>query len=112
MDPVVMSMSGPQQEFVSLSSGMPSNSSCSSHDYESIKPIVMASWKLGSHSASRADVAKSGIIAETRILQEVLPIPHSKVRLVYHSGRARGLASKMVTTANRKKITSKVDLTT
>ena len=93
MDPVVMSMSGPQQDFVSLSSGTSSNSSCSSHDYESIKPIVMASWKLGSHSASRADVDKSGIIAETRILQEVLPIPHSKVRLVYHSGRARGYES-------------------
>ena len=77
MDPVVMSMTGqPQQDFVGLGSG--NSSSCASHDYESIKPIVMASWKLGSHSASRADVDRSGIITETRILQEVIPIPDSK----------------------------------
>lgn len=88
MDPVVMSMT-PIPEVGSAGN----SSSCSSHDYDSIKPIVMASWKLGSHSASRADVDRSGIIAETRILQEVLPVPNSRVRLVYHSGRARGYES-------------------
>ena len=88
MDPVVMSMTpNPDSDYYQ------GNASCSSHDYESIKPIVMASWKLGSHSASRADVDRSGIIAETRILQEVLPVPNSRVRLVYHSGRARGYES-------------------
>ena len=35
----------------------------------------------------------SGIITETRVLQEVLLIPNAEVKLVYHSGRARGYLS-------------------
>ena len=88
MDPVVMSMTSSAQELDGKNA-----STCTSHDYDSMKPIVMAMWKLGSHSASRAVADQSGIIAESRILQEILPIPNSRVKLVYHSGRARGYLS-------------------
>ena len=64
---------------------------CDSHDYNTMKPIMVASWRLGSQSPSRS--LTSGIITETRVLQEVLLIPNANVKLVYHSGRARGYLS-------------------
>ena len=64
---------------------------CDSHDYETMKPIMVASWRLGSQSPTKS--LASGIITETRVLQEILPIPNSEVKMVYHSGRARGYLS-------------------
>ncbi len=65
---------------------------CTSHNYDTMKPIMVASWRLGSQSVSKFSEA-SGIIAESRVLQEVLPVPNSNVKLVYHTGRARGYLS-------------------
>ena len=70
---------------------MTSSSICSSHDYETMRPIVMASWRLGLQTSSSGD--KSGIVVESRVIREVIPIPNSRLGLVYHSGRARGYLS-------------------
>lgn len=64
---------------------------CLQHDYEIMRPIVMASWRLGTQTTVSGD--KSGILVESRVIREVIPIPNSKLSLVYHSGRARGYLS-------------------
>ena len=65
---------------------------CHSHDYDAIRPIVLASWRLAQHSAS--DLRdKTEVMAESRVLQEVLSVPHTKVKLVYNSARATGYHS-------------------
>jgi len=51
----------------------------------------MASWRLGSQTTASGD--KSGIVVESRVIREVIPIPNSRLSLVYHSGRARGYLS-------------------
>ena len=68
-----------------------SSSICLSHDYETMRPIVMASWRLGSQTTASGD--KSGIVVESRVIREVIPVPNSRLSLVYHSGRARGYLS-------------------
>ena len=52
---------------------------CQSHDYELMKPIVLAGWRLAQHSASRLEEGKSEGIAEARVLQETIQVPSSKV---------------------------------
>ena len=52
---------------------------CQSHDYELMKPIVLAGWRLAQHSASRLEEGKSEVIAEARVLQETIQVPSSKV---------------------------------
>ena len=64
--------------------------SCEDHDYENIRPIVIASAKFGIRSL---DTDKSAIIAETQSLFETLAIPGSVSRLVYSSPRSRGYLS-------------------
>ena len=105
IDPVIMSMNSDSDSNSVEAPGTSSNLSttplssfttCPSHDYETMKPIVMASWRLGSYTAAETNINEnkgSEIIAESRVLQEVLPITNSKINLVYHSGRARGYLS-------------------
>ena len=69
------------------------SSVCSDHDYDKMKPIVVATWKQAfqnGHSAS-----KSAILAETQIVQESIRIPGTDVNLVYHSSRSNGFLSTM-----------------
>ncbi|XP_071744523.1 teneurin-m isoform X2 [Lepeophtheirus salmonis] len=66
------------------------SSTCPSHDYETMKPIVMTSWKLSSQSGSST---QSSLIAESRVLQESLLITNTQVRLIHRSSRARGYLS-------------------
>ena len=54
---------------------------CQSHDYELMKPIVLAGWRLAQHSASRLEEGKSEVIAEARVLQETIQVPNSKVNV-------------------------------
>ena len=61
--------------------------SCEDHDFENIRPIVIASAKFGIRSL---DTDKSSIIAETQSLFETLGVPGSVTRLVYSSPRSRG----------------------
>ena len=83
IDPVIMSMNYQVPNTTSVT--------CDAHDYEAMKPIMVASWRLGSPSSTKSLAA--GIITETRVLQEVLDVPNTNVKMVYHSGRARGYLS-------------------
>ena len=83
IDNVIMSMNYEVTNVTSVT--------CDAHDYEAMKPIMVASWRLGSPSSTQS--LASGIITETRVLQEVLDVPNTNVKMVYHSGRARGYLS-------------------
>ncbi|XP_074039433.1 teneurin transmembrane protein Ten-m isoform X2 [Leptinotarsa decemlineata] len=63
---------------------------CSSHDYDTMKPVVLATWK---HGFQGACPDKSAILAESQVVQESLRIPGTGLNLVYHSSRAAGYLS-------------------
>lgn len=63
---------------------------CISHNYESMKPVVLATWK---HGFQGACPDKSAILAESQVVQESLRIPGTGLNLVYHSSRAAGYLS-------------------
>ncbi|XP_057653225.1 teneurin-m isoform X11 [Diorhabda carinulata] len=63
---------------------------CSSHDYDTMKPVVLATWK---HGFQGACPDKSAILAESQVVQESLRIPGTGLNLVYQSSRAAGYLS-------------------
>ncbi|XP_053689276.1 teneurin-m isoform X2 [Sabethes cyaneus] len=63
---------------------------CFSHDYDSMKPVVLATWK---HGFQGACPDRSAILAESQVVQESLSIPGTGLNLVYHSSRAAGYLS-------------------
>ncbi|EAT48576.1 AAEL000405-PA, partial [Aedes aegypti] len=63
---------------------------CFSHDYDSMKPVVLATWK---HGFQGACPDRSAILAESQVVQESLAIPGTGLNLVYHSSRAAGYLS-------------------
>ncbi|XP_053954214.1 teneurin-m isoform X2 [Anastrepha ludens] len=83
IDVVVMSMS----EEKNL---VPIPHTCFSHDYDLMKPVVLASWK---HGFQGACPDRSAILAESQVIQESLQIPGTGLNLVYHSSRAAGYLS-------------------
>lgn len=83
IDTVIMSMS----EDKSLSTA---THTCFSHDYDLMKPVVLASWK---HGFQGACPDRSAILAESQVVQESLQIPGTGLNLVYHSSRAAGYLS-------------------
>ncbi|XP_069968168.1 teneurin-m isoform X2 [Bactrocera oleae] len=83
IDVVVMSMS----EEKNL---IPIPHTCFSHDYDLMKPVVLASWK---HGFQGACPDRSAILAESQVIQESLQIPGTGLNLVYHSSRAAGYLS-------------------
>ncbi|KAJ9578404.1 hypothetical protein L9F63_005377, partial [Diploptera punctata] len=64
--------------------------SCTAHDYDLMKPVVLATWK---HGFQGACPDKSAILAESQVVQESLQIPGTGLNLVYHSSRAAGYLS-------------------
>uniref|UniRef100_A0A1I8MYS1 Tenascin-like protein n=1 Tax=Musca domestica TaxID=7370 RepID=A0A1I8MYS1_MUSDO len=83
IDTVVMSMSEEKS--------MPATThTCFSHDYDLMKPVVLASWK---HGFQGACPDRSAILAESQVIQESLQIPGTGLNLVYHSSRAAGYLS-------------------
>ncbi|KAK7861848.1 hypothetical protein R5R35_013485 [Gryllus longicercus] len=64
--------------------------SCAAHDYDLMKPVVLATWK---HGFQGACPDKSAILAESQVVQESLQIPGTGLNLVYHSSRAAGYLS-------------------
>ncbi|XP_076182266.1 teneurin transmembrane protein Ten-m isoform X3 [Ptiloglossa arizonensis] len=64
--------------------------SCAAHDYDMMKPVVLATWK---HGFQGACPDKSAILAESQVIQESLQIPGTGLNLVYHSSRAAGYLS-------------------
>ena len=90
MEPVVMTMSDTHARGAAPAPA----DSCDDHDYENIRPIVIASAKFGARSLdTAADSASAAIIAETQALFETIAIPGSVTRLVYSSPRSRGYLS-------------------
>ena len=85
IDPVVLSIDGDGDDTSNLvgnhigRGGSGYFHTCQSHDYELMKPIVLAGWRLAQHSASRLEAGKSEVIAEARVLQETIQVPSSKV---------------------------------
>ncbi|XP_066154380.1 teneurin-m isoform X3 [Euwallacea fornicatus] len=63
---------------------------CTTHDYDTMKPVVLATWK---HGFQGACPDKSAILAESQVIQESLGIPGTGLHLVYHSSRAAGYLS-------------------
>ncbi|XP_037907848.1 teneurin-m isoform X3 [Hermetia illucens] len=63
---------------------------CFSHDYDTMKPVVLASWK---HGFQGACPDRSAILAESQVVQESIQIPGAGLNLVYHSSRAAGYLS-------------------
>lgn len=63
---------------------------CRAHDYDTMKPVVLATWK---HGFQGACPDKSAILAESQVVQESLQIPGTGLNLVYHSSRAAGYLS-------------------
>lgn len=63
---------------------------CIAHDYDTMKAVVLATWK---HGFQGACPDKSAILAESQVVQESLQIPGTGLNLVYHSSRAAGYLS-------------------
>ncbi|XP_063702096.1 teneurin-m isoform X2 [Culicoides brevitarsis] len=63
---------------------------CLSHDYDVMKPVVLATWK---HGFQGACPDRSAILAESQVVQESIQIPGTGLNLVYHSSRAAGYLS-------------------
>ncbi|KAK6625770.1 hypothetical protein RUM43_006069 [Polyplax serrata] len=83
IDTVVMSMA--DDKSISMAP-----QTCSAHDYDVMKPVVLATWK---HGFQGACPDKSAILAESQVVQESLQIPGTGLNLVYHSSRAAGYLS-------------------
>lgn len=83
IDTVIMSTSDDKHN-----NGQPHT--CFSHDYDVMKPVVLATWK---HGFQGACPDRSAILAESQVVQESLPIPGTGLNLVYHSSRAAGYLS-------------------
>lgn len=63
---------------------------CLSHDYDLVKPIVLATWKHGFQGSSPT---KSAILVESQVVQESINIPGTSLNLMYHSSKATGYVS-------------------
>ncbi|XP_035215579.1 teneurin-m-like isoform X2 [Stegodyphus dumicola] len=63
---------------------------CLEHDYDNMKPVVLATWK---HGFQGGCPDKSAILAESQVVQESLSIPGTNLHLVYHSSRMGGYLS-------------------
>ena len=85
VDPVVLSLDGEEDGDAANRVGSRTATgddgylhTCQSHDYELMRPIVLAGWRLAQHSASRLEEGRSEVIAEARVLQETIQVPSSK----------------------------------
>ncbi|KAI5732577.1 hypothetical protein M8J76_001881 [Diaphorina citri] len=63
---------------------------CKDHDYDTMKPVVLATWK---HGFQGACPDRSSILAESQVVQESFQIPGTGLNLVYHSSRSAGYLS-------------------
>ncbi|XP_044012894.1 teneurin-m isoform X2 [Aphidius gifuensis] len=80
---------------------------CAAHDYDMMKPVVLATWK---HGFQGACPDKSAILAESQVVQESLQIPETGLNLVYHSSRAAGYLSTIQLQLTPSKIPSSLNL--
>lgn len=62
---------------------------CNSHDYDTMKPIILATWQHGFQGSN----PKSALLAESQVVQESINIPGTELNLIYHSSKAPGYLS-------------------
>lgn len=98
VDKVVLSLHGSSQQDVSSLSSLTSGGSkksspalCADHDFDRMKPIIVANWKQPFKNGNSAD--KSTVLAESQVVQESIRIPSTDIHLVYHSSRSNGFLS-------------------
>ncbi|OQR79684.1 teneurin-3-like [Tropilaelaps mercedesae] len=70
--------------------GSKSSAICAEHDFEAMRPVVMATWRHGFQGGCSN---RSAILAESQVVQESLNIPGTDLHLAYHSSRAAGYFS-------------------
>ena len=63
---------------------------CKDHDFNSMKPLVLATWKHGSQGQMPG---KSSILVESQSVLESIQLADSGINLVYHSARAKDYLS-------------------
>ncbi len=63
---------------------------CEAHDFDAMRPVVLATWK---HGFQGSCPAQSAILAESQVVQESLEVPGTGAHLVYHSSRSAGYLS-------------------
>ncbi|ODN01413.1 Teneurin-m [Orchesella cincta] len=63
---------------------------CDSHDYEVMKPVVLATWK---HGFQGNCPETSAILIESQVVQESIKVPGTGIYLMYHSSRVPGYQS-------------------
>jgi teneurin len=63
---------------------------CVSHNYDTIRPIVLATWK---HGFQGSCASKSAILAESQVVQESITILGTNLNLIYHSSKVPGYLS-------------------
>ncbi|XP_059078932.1 teneurin-m-like isoform X2 [Tigriopus californicus] len=96
LDPVVLGQASggskgiANENIPTIGHGRPKATTCREHDFSTMKPLVLASWKNG-FQGQIPD--QSAVILETRAIQESLAIPGSDMFLVYHSARSKGYMS-------------------
>lgn len=56
-----------------------------------MRPVILASWRLSQYTQAKLD--KSEVLAESRVLQEVVEVPNTQLKLVYSSAKAEGFSS-------------------
>ncbi|RWS31000.1 N-acetylglucosamine-1-phosphodiester alpha-N-acetylglucosaminidase-like protein [Leptotrombidium deliense] len=95
--PIIMSAGN--DEAYSVDASLPDNdkldktrnvSHCFEHDYSMMKPVLFESLRPG---MQRACTDTSGIIAESQVLQESLPIPGSGLNVLYQTSSSSGYLS-------------------
>lgn len=62
----------------------PPQTPCPDHNYDELKPVVLATWK---HGFQGGCPECSAILTESQVVQESLNIPGTGLYLVYHSSR-------------------------
>lgn len=63
---------------------------CDSHDYDVMKPVVLATWK---HGFQGNCPETSAILIESQVVQESIKLPGTGIHLMYHSSRVPGYQS-------------------
>ncbi|KPM11227.1 teneurin-3-like protein, partial [Sarcoptes scabiei] len=64
---------------------------CFDHDYEKMKPIIVATWKQSFQNSY--SIETTSILVESQIVQESIRIPGTGIHLLYHSSRSNGYLS-------------------
>ncbi|XP_075677439.1 teneurin transmembrane protein Ten-m isoform X1 [Dermatophagoides pteronyssinus] len=91
LDKIFFNLEGQTPAAVTNDADNKKSAICSDHDYDKMKPIVVATWKQPFQNSHSSD--QSAILAESQIVQESIRMPGTGIHLVYHSSRSNGYLS-------------------